>query len=227
LKAVFRIMAGINFVVKMHASSINSRIFGKSQKKKEVKEIEIEPEEDLSSVEMSLSDKIRAINMSIDVLDWSNFTDINCILDNQLGVFHFNGKPLRGIFACLLVRGKELDKLAAKMETVGDNFFPPSEDIVKEVKLILVRVKNTRFCLLREPLCLSKCVVSQGDGEFEGWVEINEITTKNTYYLQGLDKTDTVTWLKALQAYSLCVGQWRRRRGALANIVMNGMLKHL
>jgi len=216
----------------MHASSIKSCIFGKSQKKKEVKggEVEtIEAEEDLSSysyVEMSLSDKIRAINMSIDVLDWSNFTDINCILDNQLGVFHFNGKHLRGIFACLLVRGKELDKLAAKMEA-GDMFFPPSEDTVKEVKLILVRVKNTRFCLLREPLCLSKCVVSQGDGEFEGWVEINEITTKNTYYLQGLDKQDTVTWLKALQAYSLCVGQWRRRRGALANIVMNGMLKHL
>jgi len=30
-----------------------------------------------------------------------------------------------------------------------DVFFPPAEDNVKDVKLVLVRAKNTRFCLLR------------------------------------------------------------------------------
>jgi len=163
--------------------------------------------------------------MSIDVLDWTSLTDINCVIDNQLGVFHFNGKPLRGIYACLLVRGKDIDALAVKMD--NDLFFPPTEDLVKEVKLVLVRVKNTRFCLLREPLCLSKCVVSQGENEFQDYVEINEITSKNTYYLQGIDKQATATWMKYLSCYSMCVGQWRRRRGALANIMMNGMLKNL
>jgi len=140
-------------------------------------------------------------------------------------VFHFNGKPLRGIYGCLLARGRDLDSLALKMDQ--EMFFPPSEDVVKEVKLVLVRVKNTRFCLLREPLCLSKCVISQGENEFHDFVEINEITTKNTYYLQGIDRQATANWLKFMQCYSMCVGQWRRRRSALANIMMNGMLKHL
>ncbi|ODM96028.1 hypothetical protein Ocin01_10655 [Orchesella cincta] len=93
-----------------------------------------------------------------------------------------------------------------------------------------------------EPLCLSKCVVSQGENEFQDFIEINEITTKNTYFIQdkrlkpckadrgavfGLDKQSTGTWLKFLQCYSSCVGHWRRRRPALANIMMNGMIKHL
>ncbi|OXA64804.1 RhoGEF domain-containing protein gxcJ [Folsomia candida] len=163
--------------------------------------------------------------MSIDVLDWTSLTDITCVIDNQLGVFQFNGKPLRGIYACLLVRGKDMEALSCKMD--NEMFFPPAEDIVKEVKLVLVRVKNTRFCLLREPLCLANCVVSQGENEFQDFVEINEITSKNTYHLQGIDKQATSAWLKYLQCYSLCVGQWRRRRGALANIMMNGMLKNL
>ncbi|CAL8122154.1 unnamed protein product [Orchesella dallaii] len=168
---------------------------------------------------------IRIRKMAMDVMDWSNFNDVTCVIDNQLGSVHFNGKTMRNIYGCLLARGKDLDLLASKMDQ--DLFFPPAEDVVKDVKLVLVRVKNTRFCLLREPLCLSKCVVSQGENEFQDFIEINEITTKNTYFIQGLDKQSTGTWLKFLQCYSSCVGHWRRRRPALANIMMNGMIKHL
>lgn len=44
--------------------------------------------------------------MATDILDWSNLTDIHCILDSQLALFYVKGKPLEGVFACLLVRGK-------------------------------------------------------------------------------------------------------------------------
>jgi len=36
----------------------------------------------------------------------------------------------------------------------------------------------------QEPLCLSNCVISQGENEFQDFVEINEISSKNTYHLQ-------------------------------------------
>jgi hypothetical protein len=44
--------------------------------------------------------------MAIDVLDWANLQDVSCVMDNQLNMMYFNGKPLRGIYGCLLVRGK-------------------------------------------------------------------------------------------------------------------------
>ncbi|ODM96027.1 Myosin-M heavy chain [Orchesella cincta] len=91
---------------------------------------------------------IRIRKMAMDVMDWSNFNDVSCVIDNQLGSVHFNGKAMRNIYGCLLARGKDLDLLASKMDQ--DLFFPPAEDVVKDVKLVLVRVKNTRFCLLRK-----------------------------------------------------------------------------
>ena len=91
--------------------------------------------------------KFLCFQMALDVLDWSNFSDVTCVIESQLHVVHFNGKALRNIYGCLLARGKDLESLALKMEQ--EVFFPPAEDIVKDVKLVLVRVKNTRFCLLR------------------------------------------------------------------------------
>lgn len=44
--------------------------------------------------------------MALDVLDWTGFNDVTCVLDNQLGCVHFNGKAMRNIYGCLLVRGK-------------------------------------------------------------------------------------------------------------------------
>ena len=44
--------------------------------------------------------------MALDVLDWANFSDVTCVIENQLNAVHFNGKTLRNIYGCLLARGK-------------------------------------------------------------------------------------------------------------------------
>ena len=41
--------------------------------------------------------------------------------------------------------------------------------------------------------------------------------------LQADDIPKTRQWFKALQFYGLSLGNWRRRRNALANIMINGM----
>ena len=43
--------------------------------------------------------------------------------------------------------------------------------------------------------------------------------------LQADDIPKTRQWFKALQFYGLCLGNWRRRRNALANIMINGMAR--
>jgi len=53
---------------------------------------------------------------------------------------------------------------------------------VKKVKAC--DVYTVHLILLQEPLCLGKCVISQGENEFHDFIEINEITSKNTYYIQ-------------------------------------------
>ena len=44
--------------------------------------------------------------MALDVLDWANFTDVTCVAEGSFDTVEFNGKPLRNIHGCFLVRGK-------------------------------------------------------------------------------------------------------------------------
>ena len=40
---------------------------------------------------------------------------------------------------------------------------------------------------------------------------------------QAEDSLRTRQWFRCLQFHALSLGQWRRRRNAMANIMMNGM----
>ena len=42
---------------------------------------------------------------------------------------------------------------------------------------------------------------------------------------QADDYYKTYQWFRALQFYALSLGSWRKRRNALANIMINGMRK--
>ena len=42
---------------------------------------------------------------------------------------------------------------------------------------------------------------------------------------QGEDVRQTSHWFQAIQHYCLALGQWRRRRNGLANIMINGMVR--
>ena len=44
-------------------------------------------------------------------------------------------------------------------------------------------------------------------------------------FLKAEDIPKTRQWFKALQFYGLSLGNWRRRRNALANIMINGMAR--
>ncbi|KAI5720843.1 hypothetical protein M8J77_012358 [Diaphorina citri] len=95
--------------------------------------------------------------------------------------------------------------------------YPPTG--VKEASLILLKEKNGRFALLREPLYLDKCIV-YCDMEGEDYFELQEISTRDTFIFKADDPDRTKLWYRQLQCLVQGLGQWRKRRNALANIMM-------
>lgn len=51
---------------------------------------------------------------------------------------------------------------------------------------------------------------------------MQEFVAKESLIFKGDDISRTRQWFKALQFYGLSLGNWRRRRNALANIMING-----
>nr|XP_045581169.1 uncharacterized protein LOC123744982 isoform X1 [Procambarus clarkii]XP_045581170.1 uncharacterized protein LOC123744982 isoform X1 [Procambarus clarkii] len=84
--------------------------------------------------------------------------------------------------------------------------------------------KVSKTALIRhEPWLLSRCVVAwESEGETECF-EMTDLNSKDTYIFKGSDSTSTEAWFRYIQFHALSVGMWKRRRPALANIMINGM----
>lgn len=118
--------------------------------------------------------------------------------------------------------------------------FSPKNSRVREAALLLVRDKNGRYSLLREPLYLDRCVIA-ADPAWQSYFEVQELLNKDTFIfkvyrvltktLQGVlilnfqaeDEDQTHMWYRKLQYHAQGMGAWRKRRNALANIMINGM----
>lgn len=86
---------------------------------------------------------------------------------------------------CFKLNDKILCLIRPKIgKNISRFFFTSSQAINFRRKSCAFYFNYNFFILLQEPLCLSKCVVSQGENEFQEYIEINEITTKNTYFIQ-------------------------------------------
>lgn len=66
---------------------------------------------------------------------------------------------------------------------------------------------------------LSHCTVSS-EVELPNFFEIHHIITKESFVCQTTDADQAQQWLHPLRTYSLSLGQWRKRRNALANVMM-------
>ncbi|KAG7171383.1 Intersectin-1-like 2 [Homarus americanus] len=84
--------------------------------------------------------------------------------------------------------------------------------------------KVSKAALIRhDPWLLSRCVVAwESEGETECF-EVTDLNSKDTFIFKGSDNTSTEAWFRYIQFHALSVGMWKRRRPALANIMINGM----
>ncbi|KAI8426443.1 hypothetical protein MSG28_005271 [Choristoneura fumiferana] len=184
---------------------------------------------------------IRLRKMAVDILDW-NHDDARFAMEGKLLFTQPNDNnwrkgrtiKLTPINALLVTNGKPTithktneiretrearDREARERE--GDALFARSG--VREAALLLVREKAGRYTLQREPLFLDRCVVA-ADHEPEHFFEVHEITTKDSYIFKAEESARTRTWYRQLQYHAQGAGAWRKRRNALANIMINPML---
>ncbi|XP_049874532.1 uncharacterized protein LOC126372720 [Pectinophora gossypiella] len=184
---------------------------------------------------------IRLRKMAVDVLDW-NHDDARFAMEGKLLFTQPNDNnwrkgrtiKLTPINALLVTNGKPTtthkpneireirearDREAREKE--GEALFARSG--VREAALLLVREKAGRYTLQREPLFLDRCVVA-ADHEPEHFFEVHEITTKDSYIFKAEENSRTRTWYRQLQYHAQGAGAWRKRRNALANIMINPML---
>ncbi|KAF5301751.1 hypothetical protein FQR65_LT08733 [Abscondita terminalis] len=174
------------------------------------------------SSEMDLvSIKLRKI--AVDVLEW-NHDEAKFALEGKLLFTQPTDNNWR--------KGRtiKLAPINAMLVTNGKMFSNRPEDDgltfpkngVREAALLLVRDKNGRYSMLREPLYLDRCIIAT-DPAWNSYFEVQEVISKDTFIFKAGDDHLTRQWYRQLQFHAQGLGGWRKRRNALANIMISGM----
>ncbi|XP_067125638.1 rhoGEF domain-containing protein gxcJ [Centruroides vittatus] len=127
------------------------------------------------------------------------------------------------VHALLATLGKPNSNYRPELASEGAVLFPKNTGI-RDATLLLMKEKNGRFVPIREPLHLSNCVITNGIQNGDHF-EVQEYCTKESFNFKAETTSDTREWLKQLRYHAKDLGTWRRRRNALANIMINGMTR--
>ncbi|CAG9761531.1 unnamed protein product [Ceutorhynchus assimilis] len=184
------------------------------------------------STEMDLVN-IKLRKIAVDVLEW-NHDEARFILEGKLLFTQptdnnwRKGRTIKltPVNALLVINGKTpvSNNKPSSSDKIDENglMFSTRHSGVREAALLLVRDKNGRYSLLREPLYLDRCVIA-ADPAWQSYFEVQELLNKDTFIFKAEDEDQTHLWYKKLQYHSQGMGAWRKRRNALANIMINGM----
>ncbi|XP_034947615.1 uncharacterized protein RhoGEF64C [Chelonus insularis] len=170
---------------------------------------------------------IKLRKMAVEVLEWAH-EEARFVLEGRLLVAQPTDNnwrrgrtvKLAPVTAMLVTNGKPNTEF---VDSNDDSLFPRQIGI-KEATLLLVKEKIGRYSLLREPLYLDKCIVCC-ETDLEDYFEIQELSSKETFIFKAEDGARTKRWCRTLQAHAQSLGAWRRRRGALPNIMICGVTR--
>ncbi|XP_017127143.1 uncharacterized protein LOC108145946 [Drosophila elegans] len=172
---------------------------------------------------------IKLRKMAIDVLEW-NHDEVRFAMEGRLLYTQptdSNWKKARTIKltpvnALLVTNGKPSANYRAE-KAMSEKLNFPKHTGIREASLLLVKEKCGRYTLIREPLYLDRCVVCS-EADWDDYFEVQEISSKDTFIFKAEDGVRTKQWYTQLQYHAQGMGAWRKRRNALANIMINGML---
>ncbi|XP_045461895.1 uncharacterized protein LOC123672000 [Harmonia axyridis] len=178
------------------------------------------------STEMDLVN-IKLRKIAVDVLEW-NHEEAKFALEGKLWFTQptdnnwRKGRTIKlsPVNALLVINGKLAN--TSKSEREENALIFPKHSPTREAALLLVRDKNGRYSLLRDPLYLDRCVIAS-DPAWQSYFEVQELLGKDTFIFKAEDEEQTKIWYQQLQFHAQGMGSWRKRRNALANIMMNGM----
>ncbi|XP_044735192.1 probable serine/threonine-protein kinase DDB_G0282963 [Chrysoperla carnea] len=170
---------------------------------------------------------IKLRKLAVDILEW-NHEEARFALEGKL----LYTQPIDSAWR----RGRtiKLTPVCALLVTLGRpgaGYKSPDEETllafprqtgIREAALVLARDKGGRYSLLREPLYLDRCVVAT-DPAWQSYFEVQELMTKDTFIFKAEDDDRTINWYRNLQYHAQGMGTWRKRRNALANIMITGI----
>ncbi|XP_011632311.1 uncharacterized protein LOC105423991 isoform X2 [Pogonomyrmex barbatus] len=171
---------------------------------------------------------IKLRKMAVEILEWAH-EEARFVLEGRLLVAQPTDNnwrrgrtvKLSPITAMLVTNGKP----NAEYPEFNDDSLFPKHIGIKEATLLLVKEKLGRYSLLREPLYLDKCIVCC-ETDLEDYFEIQELSSKETFIFKAEDGARTKRWCRTLQAHAQSLGAWRKRRGALPNIMICGVARN-
>ncbi|ESO96224.1 hypothetical protein LOTGIDRAFT_144253, partial [Lottia gigantea] len=157
-------------------------------------------------------------SIALDVVGWNKKEGYDLICSKI-----WLGQPTDHMWAakkCKNVKFTQLHAvlLALKKVRSSSSLFPNQSSSVEKAAVVLLREKNGKFQVLREPLALEKCVVTV-DPEYDEAFEIQE-WGKEAYVIKCDDVQDTKLWIHHLKQQTKDLNQWRKRRNAMPNIML-------
>nr|CAD7199071.1 unnamed protein product [Timema douglasi] len=171
---------------------------------------------------------IKLRKMALDILEW-NHDEARFVMEGKLLYTNPTDNnwrrgrtiKLNTINALLVTNGKPTEEYRPDLE--DEVLLFPKRTGVREATLLLLKEKCGRYSLIREPLYLDKCIVCC-EADWEEYFEVQELASKDTFIFKAEDGERTKAWYRQLQYHAQGLGAWRKRRNALANIMINGML---
>ncbi|XP_065206879.1 uncharacterized protein RhoGEF64C [Planococcus citri] len=172
-----------------------------------------------------LSLKLQKI--AVEVLEWGH-DEVRFAMEGRL--FYAQPTDYNWKRAGRTIKVIPVNALLVTLGKPTENYNPDCDDLlmfpqkngIRDASLLLMKEKGGKYSLVRDPLFLDHCVIYCDSG-CEEYFEVQEIPTKDTYIFKGEDEERTKQWYKQLQYHSQGLGCWRKRRNALANIMINGM----
>ncbi|XP_022249850.1 uncharacterized protein LOC106466179 isoform X2 [Limulus polyphemus] len=174
---------------------------------------------------------IKLRKMALEVLQW-NRDEVRFVMAGKLHFYPMadmpwnkKGKPQKftTVHALLVTLGKPNSNYKPDLANENSILFPRNTGI-KDATLLLLKEKNGRFMLVKDPMHLGNCVIST-DPESCEIIEVQDYTTKEAYFFKADTLKESNDWLRQLRYHAKDLGTWRKRRNALANIMINGMVR--
>ncbi|KAK3869087.1 hypothetical protein Pcinc_025567 [Petrolisthes cinctipes] len=175
---------------------------------------------------------LRLRKLAMEVLDWGGSDIARVVREGRLlclapdsNNWTRRGRSIKMIPVQVLLVTHGTPQATLEEEVPEDGLVTPRNLGIKDAALLAFKDhKVSKAALIRnEPWMLSQCVVAwESEGETECF-EITDLHSRDTYIFKGTDNANTEAWFRCIQFHALSVGMWKRRRPALANIMINGM----
>ncbi|XP_046355704.2 uncharacterized protein LOC124134710 isoform X1 [Haliotis rufescens] len=175
----------------------------------------------------SLTEKIEVNRVAMEVLGW-NKKEVNDLITSRL----MYATPTDHTWAAKRCKNLKFTTIHGVLLTLGqakhekrdrEHYLVfPKPNFVQQAAVVLIREKNGKYQPVRDPLMLDKCVVTV-DPDFDEVFELHE-WGREALVFKAEEGSNTRLWVQHLKQQTRDLGQWRRRRNALPNIMFKNMV---